>query len=311
MLRRKWSFSTMWTISFIIMLGVASAAALALLVCVLKEKKIEARELDRSQQLLISAKIFSPDGYFLMPKDGTYIPAKLDSAGVLVPGTVDDKASPHQVATLYHKIVRALVVDRSGVLSTYEKAGLEMGPYLSEWRVTKPGLLAWLPIFEILAVDGSGAPVSYVIPITGFGLWDRIVGYIAIRPDGKTVEGIAWYDQKETPGLGGVITESGWQAQFQGKIIFQPDEKGQVDMERSPIGIRVVKGTVSDVLDNSPKAMNAVDGIAGATLTGKGVTAAYKDNLELYRPFFEKLAEMNHGEAGRMELLLRPGVQKQ
>ncbi len=291
----KRSFTTSWTIFFIMALSIVSAAVLSLLASLLKEKKEEARELDRSQQLLLSAKVFDPEGYFLIAKDGSFIPAKNKGGGVLVPSEHKEKATARDVAEVYRLRVRPMVVDSAGGLMTYAQAGLNMARYLAEWKTAKPGTLKYLPIYEILPVDGQGVPEGYVIPITGFGLWDRIVGYISILPNGETVRGIAWYDQKETPGLGGTIAEASWQKQFLGKKIFQPNQQGQIDMSRSPIGISVVKGTVKDTLGNSPKGVNSVDGMAGATLTGNGVTRAYKDNLELYRPFFEQLGKNSIG----------------
>ena len=289
MFRFKRPFTTSWTIFFVMALSIVSAAVLALLASLLKDTKEEARELDRSQQLLMSAKVLDPDGYFLMAQGDGFIPAKNSRGGVLVPSGAEEKATAKDVAQVYRLRVRPMVVDGSGAVMTYEQAGLQMRSYLAEWKSAKPGSLQYLPIFEILPVDGKGVPEAYVIPITGFGLWDRIVGYISILPDGETVRGIAWYDQKETPGLGGTIADPSWQKQFLGKKIFQPNEKGVINVARSPIGITVVKGTVKDVLGNGPKGENSVDGMAGATLTGNGVTRAYKDNLELYRPFFEKL----------------------
>ena len=57
---------------------------------------------------------------------------------------------------------------------------------------------------------------------------------------------------------------------------------GKTDFKTAPLGITVVKGKVSEVLGNSPKAKSAVDGMAGATLTGNGVTDAYRDVLSAY-----------------------------
>jgi Na+-transporting NADH:ubiquinone oxidoreductase subunit C len=293
----KRSFTTVWTIFFIFVLSIVSAAVLALLASLLKEKKEEARELDRNLQLLISAKVFHSDGYFLISNGDACIPAKNVGGGVVVPSGKEDVATAKDVAEVYLRRVRPMVVDLSGNLMTYEQAQLHMRSYLEDWRTAQPGSLKYLPLFEILPISGEGAPEVYVIPITGFGLWDRIVGYISILPDGETVRGVAWYDQKETPGLGGTISESSWQQQFTGKKIFQPNEKGVIDIARSPIGITVVKGTVKDMLGKSSKAANSVDGMAGATLTGNGVTRAYKENLGLYRPFFEKLySEQSHSE---------------
>ena len=101
--------------------------------------------------------------------------------------------------------------------------------------------------------------------------------------------GISWYDQKETPGLGANIAEADWQSQFPGKQVFQAGPDGKVEAETALLGILVVKGKVQEVLGNAPKALSAVDGMSGATLTGNGVTQAYKTVLQAYRPFLLKL----------------------
>jgi Na+-transporting NADH:ubiquinone oxidoreductase subunit C len=110
-----------------------------------------------------------------------------------------------------------------------------------------------------------------VIPVNGFGLWDAIYGYLALDPNGDTVIGITWYDQKETPGLGANISETSWQSLFPGKVIFQESPDGSTDFKTAQLGITVVRGKVSEVYGDSPKAKSAVDGMAGATLTGNGV----------------------------------------
>ena len=143
-------------------------------------------------------------------------------------------------------------------------------------------------IYEIHTEDQIN---GYVIPINGYGLWDAIYGFIGIEADGNTVLGATWYNQAETAGLGANIALAWWQKQFQNKHIFQPSSTGQTDRKTAYLGITVVKGKVSEVLGNSPKAISAVDGISGATLTGAGVTAAYATSLNPYRPFLEKLSQ--------------------
>ena len=97
---------------------------------------------------------------------------------------------------------------------------------------------------------------GYVFPVNGMGLWDAIYGYLAVQPDGNTVIGISWYDQKETPGLGCEYFRSQWQSQFPGKLIFfrnRPTVK--TDFKTAPLGIIVVKGKVKEVLGELPKAI--------------------------------------------------------
>lgn len=41
-----------------------------------------------------------------------------------------------------------------------------------------------------------------VLPIYGNGLWSMMYAFVALDTDGRTVKGITYYDQGETPGLG-------------------------------------------------------------------------------------------------------------
>ena len=203
-------------------------------------------------------------------------------------------ADSQDILAVVRARIRALLVDDKGEISTFEQAKINEGEYVAANRKKGYAKLPFKLVYELYANPEPGHPPDstiegYIIPVSGFGLWDYIYGYIAIKPDGDTVIGISWYEQKETPGLGANIAESLWQSQFPGKTIFQPDSQGKVDWKRSSIGITVVRGKVKEVVGDSPRSSNFVDGMAGATLTGNGVTKAYKDTLEPYRPFFIRL----------------------
>ena len=43
------------------------------------------------------------------------------------------------------------------------------------------------------------------MPIEGVGMWGTLYGFLALDRDGNTMRGLTFYDQKETPGLGGEI----------------------------------------------------------------------------------------------------------
>lgn len=275
-------------ITFVVILSFVCAMILSVLASALKEKKEIAIELDRSSQMLIAARILSHNGYFL--QDGQ--PAKLEE-GKLVPGTASDRATSQQILQVMKSRFIPYLIDDQGNKKSFEEAGVDFDKYIAQYQ--RPGYFT-APhklIYEILP-EGEGTPIGYVIPVNGFGLWDVIYGYLAIESDGNTVIGIAWYQQKETPGLGANIADEEWQTLFPGKQVFQPST-GQVDFRTAPIGITVVKGKVAEVLGEVPKALSAVDGMAGATLTGNGVTAAYQDVLEAYRPFLIKLSQGGDG----------------
>ena len=70
----------------------------------------------------------------------------------------------------------------------------------------------------------GGQIAGYALPISGQGFWAPIEGVIGIDADRKTITGIAFYEQKETPGLGAEIAQPAFQNQFKGKV-FSSAEK--------------------------------------------------------------------------------------
>ena len=90
----------------------------------------------------------------------------------------------------------------------------------------------------------------------------------------------AYFDHKgETPGLGANIKQRFFMDDFIGEHLL--DESGDFS------GITVAKGNADP--KNNNKTDNEVDAIAGATITGDGVTAMIKSDLRLYVPYFKKL----------------------
>ena len=129
-----------------------------------------------------------------------------------------------------------------------------------------------LPIY--LYVKGSKI-ASYIIPINTKGLWGKIFGYLALDRDGSTVTGFTVYKHSETPGLGGEIEKRWFQKNFEGKKIL--DKTGDF------VSISIAKGTLPETFPQD-KRPNFVDGISGATLTGKYLTTGLKNVLQAYEP---------------------------
>ncbi|BBO68890.1 Na(+)-translocating NADH-quinone reductase subunit C [Desulfosarcina alkanivorans] len=122
-------------------------------------------------------------------------------------------------------------------------------------------------------------PAAYILPVDSRGLWGTIRGYMAIENDGETVAGFSVYSHNETPGLGGEIEKPWFQQNFVGKKIV--DASGRF----SAVGI--AKGKVADAVAED-RQVNFVDGISGATLTGKFLTGGLKDVLLDYEPLAEQ-----------------------
>lgn len=109
---------------------------------------------------------------------------------------------------------------------------------------------------RVYLVTDNNTVRQVILPIRGKGLWSTLYGYIAIEGDMSTVSGISFYEHGETPGLGGEIENSRWQAGWQGKKIYN-----QSNEESLLVGQKKSQG----------EAIHHVDGLSGATLTIQGV----------------------------------------
>lgn len=119
----------------------------------------------------------------------------------------------------------------------------------------------------------------YIIPLRGNGLWNAIWGYIALKEDINTIEGISFDHEAETAGLGAEITEDWFINSFNDEKIL--NSNGEF------VGIYVSKSNNDP--DNIDKNDNEVDAISGATVTGDGVSDMIKERLENYLPYFKNI----------------------
>lgn len=117
----------------------------------------------------------------------------------------------------------------------------------------------------------------YVVPLRGTGLWDAIWGYVALKEDVNTIEGVIFDHKGETAGLGAEITTDWFQERFKNEQIY--NDSGEV------VGVEVVKGYGG----GNNKDDNKVDAISGATITGDGVSKMMEKRLKYYKPYFEKM----------------------
>jgi len=134
--------------------------------------------------------------------------------------------------------------------------------------------------YEVVYLVWDGDSFSRVIlPIVGQGMWSTIYGYIAIESDLSTIAAVSFYEQTETAGLGDQIMESDWQAQWQGRRLF--DDKGTFRFRTGP---GVIK-------PDSPGATYQVDSLSGATVTSDAVTRmiAYWFGPNGYLAFLKQL----------------------
>jgi Na+-transporting NADH:ubiquinone oxidoreductase subunit C len=132
-----------------------------------------------------------------------------------------------------------------------------------------------VPVYLVLA-DGSTDQI--ILPVYGPGLWSTMRGFLAMDPDGNTVRGLRFYEHAETPGLGDQIDKPAWREQWAGKLVYADGDEPRIE---------VIKGFVDT---GSPNAVHQVDGLAGATLTARGVTnlVQYWTGPDAFGPYLAK-----------------------
>jgi len=97
-------------------------------------------------------------------------------------------------------------------------------------------------------VGSDGTVRAAAVLFGGKGLWGPIKGVLALEPDRRTVRRITFYQQEETPGLGGEIATRGFTQQFDGKKIVSP--AGEPGLEFKPIsGATMTSQRVKDMLN--------------------------------------------------------------
>jgi Na+-transporting NADH:ubiquinone oxidoreductase subunit C len=193
----------------------------------------------------------------------------------------DEALEPEERNKLYEESVESFLVDHEGkVIPGSSAEGVDL-----EEELENPDPAAWrLPVFVV--TEGGRASV-YAIPVFGKGLWSTLYGYLALSNDLDTVAGITFYKHGETAGLGAEIEQAWFQDNFVGKKIFDGNEL------RS---IRVVKGKVEDVLSRAADHTYAVDGISGASMTGRGVTNLLDEKLTIYEPYIRRVRAETQAE---------------
>ncbi len=177
-----------------------------------------------------------------------------------------------KVAGEFSKYIKTQLVIENGEVKEDDQAYLI--DVKKEQAKAKNGEARRLPLF----VGEKDGKTFYVAPIRGKGLWDAIWGYVALDKD-MVVQG-AYFDHKgETPGLGANIKQRYFMDDFTGERLLT--NAGEFK------GITVAKG------NNDPKNLTKddyeVDALAGATITGDGVSAMIKADLKLYLPYFKNL----------------------
>ncbi|MBE0701287.1 MAG: FMN-binding protein [Acholeplasmataceae bacterium] len=124
----------------------------------------------------------------------------------------------------------------------------------------------------IVYEDNISKAVSFIFE--GSGVWGPIIGMITLEDDFETIVAVAILQQEETPGLGGVIAEPKFLAQFP--------------------GVKMVPELL--VLNNPDINLpNEIDGISGGTRTSIALRDILNNTYTIYKEAWET---HNGAEAG-------------
>ena len=243
--------SNVYTVVYTTVIVVIVAAVLAFVAMTLKPKQDANIKAETISQMLAAAQFDSKDNLSSMGND--------------------------KVLQMYSSAIKSAFIinaegDKTSELET-EVGSIELADNLKAQNVNiKGGAEVQLPVYLF---DKDGADV-YVIPVYGAGLWGPIWGYIAFDGCCSQILGAYFDHDSETPGLGAKIKDEPWfREQFAGKA---------PDFSASKI-FDIHKG-------GAPEGQtNAIDAIAGATMTCNGLDAAINTWFAAYKPFLTKVSE--------------------
>jgi len=173
---------------------------------------------------------------------------------------------------IFNKHVVEVVLDADG--KVIPDVTSESREYRSQLKKkTALPIYAW---YDDKSKAGEGKPSSYVIPVSGPGLWGVVFGYLGLESDADTIKAISFYEHVETPGLGAEVEKPWFQDQFKGKKLRVPGTGEIADF-------KVRKGKKAEDLTDD---IHAVGGIAAATITAEGVQNFIVSDMKLYEPYF-------------------------
>jgi len=184
--------------------------------------------------------------------------------------------SQKELDTLFSTKVKGIVLNSDGdVVEGKEVADLTDAQISNPEKGT--GLKEYYPLYIYTKPDGE---TIYAIHISGKGLWSTIKGYMSLEDevsasgtDKQDIVGITFYEQQETPGLGGEIVKPFFTDRFKEKCMFNGQEQY----------LHILKASETVTGDSS------LDGITGATLTCDGLEKFINADYNVYNRYFAKL----------------------
>ena len=181
-----------------------------------------------------------------------------------------EEVSNEEIGKRFEENIEAKVVELSsgkyaeGIeASTFDQRKASKDPKLSVEAPANAAKVRRLPNNAVVyQVMSDGELSKLILPVEGKGLWSTLYGFVALETDANTISGLTFYEDGETPGLGGEINNPAWKGLWKGRQVYRVDGK-----EHHP-QIEVIKGAAGPAADDPFH----VDGLSGATITSRGVT---------------------------------------
>ena len=173
-----------------------------------------------------------------------------------IKGLFEKSENPNRIEKIYIDIDTGKVaeVDTTKLEADKKECATRAGKIPKKDNTAK--LSCYMQFQDIYKVYNGGKFSRYILPVVGKGLWSTLKGFAAVDEKREKVVGLTFYSHGETPGLGGEIDSKKFKDDWaSGKTIYTSNS----------VALGVAKGSAKD------KAYQ-VDGLSGATLTGKGVT---------------------------------------
>lgn len=182
-----------------------------------------------------------------------------------------------EILEVYEQRIESLVVDANGDIVGKGEKGEDIvaeNVNISKNFKKSPDSRLY-PVYKYISPE-TGKVEAYILPMYGNGLWDKIWGYVALESDLNTITGVSFDHKAETPGLGARISSGVIQARYIGKEIF--NDEGEL------VSVSMVKGE-----GNTGLTEHQVDGMSGATITGRGLNDMLYQYLNSYQAYFKKV----------------------
>lgn len=198
--------------------------------------------------------------------------AVLQAAGLLKADSQDKKS----IDSLYQRsiIVRTVNLDSGEWVTdkTARQGCKKLTPEHDPAQIRQRCTLAEV----YLVKDKYNKIQQVIIPVSGKGAKSMMHAFLSLGLDGRTVNNLYYYQQRETPFLGARVKDENWRQQWPGKKVA--DDNGAPALK-----------IVQEKSENNDE--YTVDGISGATLTSTGVEKSinYWVSEQGYGPFLQRL----------------------